>query len=186
MTEPMTPTDQQIRFRPIGFVTARRLAPLRNDAVVQEHVRNPGLVSSDEQVEWFRWLMDHKDTQRMVAIEHDIGGKRDDVLNKPYGWQLIGCGGMTHISWIDRRAELSVYTVPCSWEHEAARLLIEWGFDELGLHRIEAETLTPQRGDLCAALGFQNEGVRRAAYWRRGEYVNADQWGLLADEWERE
>lgn len=167
--------DRQIRFLPLDITTARSLARLRNDPTVQEHVRNPGLLSKADQTRWVEWLVANRDTQRMLAIE---------ALPEESTWRLVGCGGMTHISWIDRRAELSVYTVPCSWEHEAARLLIEWGFDELGLHRIEAETLTSQRGDMCAALGFQNEGVRRAAYWRRGEYVNADQWGLLQSEWE--
>lgn len=176
MTEPMTPPDKQIRFRPIDLTTARALAPLRNDPEVQEHVRNPGLLSDSDQTKWLEWLVVNRNTQRMVAIE---------ACPPESTWRLVGCGGMTHISWIDRRAELSVYTVPDTWEHEAARMLLEWGFDELGLHRIEAETLTPGRAELCRTLGFERDGVRCKAYWRGAEYRSGLLWGLLADEWER-
>lgn len=179
----MTEPERKIRFRPIDLTTAYALAPLRNQPEVQEHLRNQGLVTRESQSEWFQWLMDHKKEQLMLAIEHDVGGVRDDALDTPYGWQLVGCGGMTWISWPDRRAELSVYTYPQALELEAARLLVDHGFRALGLNRIEAETLTPGRAKLVADLGFLNEGTRFDAYWRDGGFVDATRWGLLASDW---
>ncbi len=182
----MTEPEQKIRFRPIDLGTAFALIPFRNSPEVQEHLRNQGAVNQSDQAKWFVWLMNHKDTQLMLAIEHDVGGKRDDALDEPYGWQLVGCGGMTWISWPDRRAELSVYTYPTTLELEAARLLVDHGFRGLGLNRIEAETLTPGRAKLVHGLGFKEEGDRCEAYWRDGGFIDATRWGLLARDWSAE
>ena len=180
----MTDTPK-IRFHPIDLNTAWALAPLRNDPSVQEHVRNPGLLCDADQTEWHKWLVVNK-TCWMVAIECVNVSVRPSSDNLVEQWQLIGCGGLTTINWQSRSAELSVYTVPYTWEHEAARMIIKHAFNDLGLHRIEAETITTRRAELCIALGFQNEGASREKYWRNGGYVNADQWGLLRLEWEGE
>lgn len=48
---------------------------------------------------------------------------------------------------------------------EITRLVASWGFETLGLHRIELEVLTSnERAIKCyEAVGFQREGVRREA-----------------------
>jgi RimJ/RimL family protein N-acetyltransferase len=45
------------------------------------------------------------------------------------------------------------------------RLVLAWGFDVLGLHRIELQVLATNRRaiDCYLACGFRNEGVRREA-----------------------
>jgi RimJ/RimL family protein N-acetyltransferase len=136
------------------------------------HVRNPGIVTEDQQAQWWAWLTKDSDKVRMFSVElYD------------HMWILIGCVGLTTIDWQNRRAELSVYTVPPKYEVAAAGLILRHAFNDLGLHKIEAETLTDRRFTLCGDLGFSCEGSRRHAYWRAGEFINATRWGLLADDY---
>jgi len=68
---------------------------------------------------------------------------------------------------------------------ELTRLVASWGFQTLGLHRIELEVLTTnERAIRCyEAVGFRREGVRREAElypdgWKDFLYMS-----LLASEW---
>ena len=68
---------------------------------------------------------------------------------------------------------------------EITRLVAGWGFETLGLHRIELEVLSEnERAIRCyAAVGFRREGVRREAElypdgWRDFVYM-----GLIASDW---
>lgn len=172
-----------LRLRPLTLSLACDLVPLRNDPEVQTHLRNQGMVDEEQQITWWNWVKSHRQDVRMFTVKHDIGGVRDDALTEPYGWQLIGCAGLTTIDWQNRRAELSVYTVPPTHEIDAAHLILHHAFDDLGLHRVEAETLTDRRSRLCTDLGFSCEGSRRHAYWRSGAFVDSERWGLLATDY---
>ena len=169
-----------LRLTPLTLDTldlAIELIPLRNNSEVQVHLRNPGLVTVGGQRRWCRQLSLDGAPLRMFAVRRDTG------LNPEIGedYETIGCVGLTGIDWQSRRAELSVYTVPSTYELEAARLILRHAFRVLGLHRVEAETLTERRFTLCADLGFSCEGSRRHAYWR-DSFVDTTRWGLLADD----
>ncbi|WP_432055465.1 GNAT family N-acetyltransferase [Streptomyces sp. bgisy022] len=68
---------------------------------------------------------------------------------------------------------------------EATRLIVGYGFEHLGLHRIELEA----HGDNPRALrayekaGFVVEGVRQEARWRDGVWVDDVLMALLDREW---
>jgi RimJ/RimL family protein N-acetyltransferase len=64
-------------------------------------------------------------------------------------------------------------------------LLLEYGFDELRLHRVRADCLATNgasRG-LLESLGFTQEGQFRDADFEGGRHVDVLRYGLLADEW---
>jgi RimJ/RimL family protein N-acetyltransferase len=67
---------------------------------------------------------------------------------------------------------------------EAARQFQRVLFDELGFHRLELEIYGFNERAIAHAerSGFVREGVKRRAYWRRGEWVDGVLFGLLADE----
>lgn len=64
---------------------------------------------------------------------------------------------------------------------EASKLLIEYGFQTLGLHRIQCGTslhnIPMQR--LAANLGFVQEGILKEAMRKNGEFVDVILYGLL-------
>lgn len=70
---------------------------------------------------------------------------------------------------------------------EAARRLVEFGFQEKGLRRIFLECDPRNIGAvrLAEKLGMQREGQLRECLWLKGEWCDSLFFGLLAHEWSR-
>lgn len=68
----------------------------------------------------------------------------------------------------------------------AARLAVDHGFDELGLHRISATIAAPNAASqrVVEKLGFVHEGTKREDAFTGGTYVDREVYGVLRDEWE--
>ncbi len=88
-----------------------------------------------------------------------------------------------------RCEELAYWLVP---EHhgqgygsDAARTLVEYGFEDRNLRRIEAYAggFNDASAGLLASLGFEHEGTKRDAAWYRGDYHDMHVYGLLREEW---
>ncbi len=78
--------------------------------------------------------------------------------------------------WIGRRH------ARCGYMRDALGLLLDWSFDSLGLHRVEAACLPanqPSRG-LLAQLGFQEEGLAREYLMIDGRWQDHVLHALLA------
>ncbi|MCB8960434.1 MAG: GNAT family N-acetyltransferase [Ardenticatenales bacterium] len=69
---------------------------------------------------------------------------------------------------------------------EATRLLIDYGFRELKLHRIELEVydFNPRAQHVYEKAGFMREGVRRDVLLWDGDYHSAIVMSILAPEYE--
>jgi RimJ/RimL family protein N-acetyltransferase len=67
---------------------------------------------------------------------------------------------------------------------DAARLLQRLLFHELGYHRLELEIYGFNERAIAHAerSGFVREGVKRRAYWRRGEWVDGVLFGLVVED----
>ncbi|GAA3825096.1 GNAT family protein [Streptomyces coacervatus] len=68
---------------------------------------------------------------------------------------------------------------------EATRLIIGYGFAQLGLHRIQLEAYAHNHRALRVyeKAGFVTEGVRREVEMREGEWVDEVVMGILDREW---
>ena len=68
---------------------------------------------------------------------------------------------------------------------EAARLLIDYGFQQLNLHRISSGALAfnDRSIKLHKKLCFREEGRLRQAMFKNGQYHDHVQFGLLRTEW---
>lgn len=64
-------------------------------------------------------------------------------------------------------------------------VLCHYGFDVLGLHRLQVDTLADNASMIAAArrVGFTLEGTLRGAAWVTGTFLDEVVLGLLADEW---
>lgn len=69
---------------------------------------------------------------------------------------------------------------------EALELLVDWGFRELGLHRIEGNVFVTNlvAAKLDLDLGFEIEGRRKMAYKLNGVYHDVYHIALLREKWE--
>jgi ribosomal-protein-alanine N-acetyltransferase len=87
------------------------------------------------------------------------------------------------------RGELGYWIAATEWGHghatEAASAVIDFGFSELKLHRIQARHFTrnPASGRVMQKLGMSFEGVNRAAYLRWERFEDVAVYGILAHEW---
>jgi len=100
--------------------------------------------------------------------------------------QHIGNVGLHHINTVDRNAEMGIALGEKDmWQKgygtEASRLVVEYGFNTLNLHRIYLRVHGNNPRALAAykKLGFQQEGVWRQAIFRRGRYEDVILMGLL-------
>jgi RimJ/RimL family protein N-acetyltransferase len=68
---------------------------------------------------------------------------------------------------------------------EAARIIIDYGFQQLNLHRISsaAVAFNERSIKLHKKLGFREEGCLRKAMFKNGQYHDRLEFGLLREEW---
>lgn len=68
---------------------------------------------------------------------------------------------------------------------EGARLVLDFAFDVVGIHRLEARAATANgRGNgALRKIGAVQEGVLRRSFSRNGQYFDQVLWGILADDW---
>lgn len=101
----------------------------------------------------------------------------------------IGFASLFHVEERAGNGEIAYWLTPPAqgngYMSEAASLLLEYAFGTRRLHRVTARALVTNdasRG-LLESLGFTREGTTREAKYVRGEYVDVDRYGLLAEEW---
>jgi RimJ/RimL family protein N-acetyltransferase len=69
---------------------------------------------------------------------------------------------------------------------EAARELLRYGFENLGLHRIFASHFkhNPASGRILVKLGMRYEGCQREHLRKWDQFVDSELYGILRREWE--
>jgi RimJ/RimL family protein N-acetyltransferase len=106
--------------------------------------------------------------------------------------ELLGTCALWGINAQCRRAEIGYILGPRSWGHgfmhEALSALLDYGFAELDLNRVEADTDPRNRRSarLLERLGFSQEGLFRERCIVDGEVSDAAMYGLLRREWDQQ
>jgi RimJ/RimL family protein N-acetyltransferase len=102
--------------------------------------------------------------------------------------KLLGCCGLCYINWIHRNADLSIYI---GWENayideegfaeESCKLLQDYGFNQLGLHRIWTEIyeFDEKKKKLYEKLNFHVDGILRDNYYYDGKWWNSYMFSIL-------
>jgi RimJ/RimL family protein N-acetyltransferase len=105
------------------------------------------------------------------------------------GGELLGAALLWGIDTHNRSAHLGLSLRPScrgmGYGTEAVGVLCHYGFEVLGLHRLQLETLADNVAMVRTAIacGFQLEGTRRGSSWVEGRFLDDVTYGLLADEW---
>lgn len=103
--------------------------------------------------------------------------------------QMIGTCALYDINPTHARAALGYALMPEHWGKglatEAASLAMSYGFLELGLHRIEADTEPNnlRSNKVLERLGFQREGLLRERFMHPAGIQDSLIFGLLKPEW---
>ncbi len=106
--------------------------------------------------------------------------------------RVIGTCTLAAIDKRNRRAELGFALQRTQWKNgyvtEALRKLLDFAFDELRLHRIEADVDPRNHASIRVVerLGFQREGYLRQRWLCHDGPQDTAYYGLLASEWRGE
>lgn len=175
--------DGLLQLRAVNRADIEDIRKWRNDQM--DVLRQTKPISHEKQVQYFEediWpdLLRSEPNQILLAIEKQ--------------GELIGYGGLVHISWPYRRAEISFLLSP-SLEKDSdvlyeyftryLALIQELAFKDLHLHRLTTETYANRAVHIKAleAAGHRNEGRLREHVFVKDSPMDSLLHGLLAHEW---
>jgi [ribosomal protein S5]-alanine N-acetyltransferase len=178
MTELPSLKTARLLLRPFRLTDAddvQRLAGDRDIASTTASIPHPYDDGIAEQ-----WIATH---QRHFAQ----GTWLDLAITLDPAGALVGAIGLRFEPEHDR-AELGYWIGKPYWGRgyatEAARALVQYGFETLGLHRIYARHFTrnPASGNVLQKIGMTHEGHRRQHEKKWGIYEDEELYGMLRDE----
>jgi RimJ/RimL family protein N-acetyltransferase len=136
-----------------------------------------------QNVEEVKKMFDPKEERFRSEIYFEIWHKADE---KP-----IGYTGLIRIRWHDRSA-LLIYLIGeieywgKGLATEAAKLVVDYGFNELNLNKINASTYAPNQSSvkIIENNGFKHELTLRKEIYMNGIYVDILKYSILKKEWQ--
>ena len=156
------------------------------------------------QILWEAFEYDEKNITEPLNIGHSVE-KADDWFNEIQRLQgdgnvrlgiflqngkVIGDVALQDIDWRNRSCSIGLGIQMIEhrskgYGSEAVRLMLEHGFNNLGLNRISANTLDANIGAqrMLKKLGFSKEGCSRNAVYFAGRYFDKLHYGFLRDEY---
>lgn len=173
------PTDRLL-LRPIQGDDAAALFTVRSDPRVTEQYGQGPDRSVEDTARWIRNVLDGFSKQESMAWALALDD--DTVIGECCLWNF----GQGH-----QCAELGYELHSDHWRRglmtEAVSAILAYGFNEMGLHRIEANPLASNTASqrLLLRLGFNLEGTLRERIPFRGGFEDQLYYGLLRDEWMR-
>lgn len=153
--------------------------------------------SDDEVARYVTWETHAtvEETQELMAFWEKQYDRSDfylwGMVLKETG-QLIGTFAFTDLSDRHQIAELG-YAIGKAWWNkgyntEAGQAVLAFGFDQLGLNRIQAvhDVRNPASGRVMEKLGMTLEGTIRQARLVKGQFVSINLYGILAQDWKNQ
>lgn len=130
-----------------------------------------------------KWMIGYQDTQ--TTIRWIIEGKNNKTA--------FGMIVLSDIDWKDRCGFIHYKINPNEMKREkgdmknALYAVIQYAFDELGLHRIEGSIIDYNvfSKKLIKAMGFQKEGILRSKVFKGGDWHDQEFYGLIENEFNR-
>ena len=168
---------ERLSLLPIRHAHAGDLFKLFGDPRVTQYYNIITLTREDEAQKYIDWFQS-RFTEK-TGIRWGIALKGHD--------NIIGTVGFNSFTQ-QHRANIG-YDLQASFWHkgymtEALRSIIIYGFQELGINRIEAEVMQGNSASerVLRKLGFKNEGVLRDWMYWNSEYYDMTMFSLLASD----
>jgi ribosomal-protein-alanine N-acetyltransferase len=161
------------RFFPEDALELQRLAGDR--AIADTTLSIPHPYTMDHALAWI-------DTQRREAVRRR---STNFAVRVSSGASLVGSVGLRDIDPEHLQAELGFWIGREWWGSgyatEAAREVVRFGFEELGLNRIYAHHMArnPAAGEVLRRIGMQQEGVLRERVRKWGVYEDVVMYAIL-------
>ncbi|RCK33565.1 GNAT family N-acetyltransferase [Thalassospira xiamenensis] len=123
-------------------------------------------------------------------IEQYISSVRDQsqlvlAIEETATKKHLGNISLAHIQWVHRNAEINIMIGDADVRGRglggvAIKALAAHAFNNMGLHRVWAESPNPAFNATVAKLGWQKEGTKREAFLVDGKLVDITCWSLLS------
>lgn len=132
------------------------------------------------------------DTLYFIARCHERRGQGTEyvfVIADVISDEAIGIICLRHIDPAMRTAQIGTWLARDQWgsgiNAEAKRLLLDFAFDRLRLHRVEARIAVGNGRSMHAfeRLGAAREGILRESFYKDGKYHDQHLYVILEQEW---
>lgn len=180
MTEQPTIRTDRLLLRPFSPADAsdvQRLAGDRDIASTTLTIPHPYEDGAAEE-----WISTHRERfEKGTLVNFAITRRADGAL--------LGAIGLT-IESGHCRAELGYWVGKPFWGNgyctEAARAVLRYGFETLGLNRIQASHLgrNPASSRVIRKIGMKHEGTRPQHVRKWGKFEDIEEYGMLKSDWE--
>jgi ribosomal-protein-alanine N-acetyltransferase len=171
----------RVRLRVITEDDVDALYRIFSHPEVMRYWGAPALANRDAALQLVNEI--HDGFRRQAALKWGIARRTDN--------QIIGTTTLFNLNFDNRRCEVGYGLDRAEWGKgymlETLRALLDYAFNVLDLHRIEAD-VDPRNMNsirIVEKLGFQREGYLRERWQVNGEIQDALFFGLLRPEWEK-
>jgi len=157
-----------------------QLKDWRNNTKLRKNFREYREINMSHQQTWF----DKNIVNSLNTLMFSIRRIKDNIL--------LGSCGFVYVNWVHRHADLSLYI---GWQdayidkegfaEEGCELLLNYGFNELGLNKVRTEVyeFDVQKASLLEKIGFVQDGKLREHYWYGGRWWDAKLFSILSSEY---
>lgn len=167
-----------VALRAVEYSDLEQLLNWRNQPEYRKFFREYRELSMENQKRWFEQkVLSDEHTRMFSIIENEV---------------LIGACGLCYIDWQNRSADFSIYIgkngryIDSLYAIDAAKIMIEYGFNELNLHRLWSEIydIDEKKKIMFKTLGFKHEATHISTHWTEGKWVDSLYYRLLESEYE--
>ena len=165
-------------LRAIEEQDLEQLLAWRNNPDYRRYFREHRELSLAQQRRWYQDIVLGDDRVYMFAIV--------DLASSA----LLGACGLCYVDWRNRSADFSIYIgadnlyIDDRYAPDVGQILLNYGFNELGLNRIWAEIydFDEPKQKLFKTLGLSLDGRHRQTIWREGTWHDSLFYGILKSE----
>ncbi|WCN38143.1 GNAT family N-acetyltransferase [Aneurinibacillus uraniidurans] len=169
---------EKVCLRAIEKEDLPQLLTWRNQPEYRRYFREYRELSMENQTMWYeRVVLQDRNTLMFSIIDQETHS-------------LIGACGLCYIDWVNKSADFSIYIgkdniyIDDFFAPDAGKLLVKYGFEELGLHRIWAEIydFDEPKKRLFDQLGFTQDGKHRETHWSEGKWHDSLFYSILVND----
>jgi RimJ/RimL family protein N-acetyltransferase len=177
MDKPIFLEGERIYLRPLDMADMETFYNWFNNPELRKWLYIPFPTTKEDEKEFLEKMMKDKDS---VALSIVLKGND----------KLIGNITLHNINKVHRRAMLGIAIgdleeTSKGYGPEAMKLMIDYGFNTLNLHKIELWCHDFNKRAIASyeKLGFVQEGRRRESYYTDGKYHDEIPMSILRSEW---
>jgi RimJ/RimL family protein N-acetyltransferase len=171
-----TLTGELVELRPVTEDDYPALQVAMDDPDVVRFTGSRGEIGEEAARKWYRTRGEQTDRVDLAIVDKATGGVVGEAVLNEWSPEDESCNFRILIGPAGQGRGLGT---------EATRLIVGYGIEQLGLHRIElgVYAFNPRAQRAYEKAGFVTEGVRRDALKWDGEWVDEIVMAVLAPDW---